>query len=266
MTFPTMSHAFAKDSRACAACVSWGGARCLSPDQTLVEVERYSLEAECRTAASQDYRRVTKAYHTCGRWAPLPQMKAHGARPSRVTGTGAAPASPATAATPVAVRAAVAATLVPEDLHCHATPVDIDKAPQALQVVYGHWHRLKQDRRFPAASEIDTAQVREAVARLCLLAPEGGEFVYRACGRAILRRLTVRPVGKRVSDCHPAEAAARFNADLKACLDRGEALCRLVRNDPMLPPGQRFIELLLPLADAAGRRAFVLAYRHVPGG
>lgn len=267
-----MSHAFAKDSRACAACVSWGGARTLASDNTLVQVERYSIEGECRTAASQDYRRITKAYHTCGRWAPLPLLKAHGARPTRTPGPSAAMAgvlaqrtSPpeASATAPSAAPAEPAA--VPEDQRCRSTPLDVDKTPPTAQVLYGHWHRLKQDRRFPAATEIDTAQVREAVARLCLLAPENGDFVYRACGRAVQRRLGMRVVCKTLADCHPPEAAERFRADVKSCLDSGEPRCHLVRNDPLLP-GNKFVELLLPLADETGTAAFVLAYRHVPGG
>lgn len=263
-----MSHAFAKDSRTCAACLSWGGARWLTAENTLVEVERYSLEAECRTAASQDYRRVTKAFHTCERWAALPLLKAHGARPTRSTGPAAAMAGvlarPGAGPLPPPAPEPAAPT-APEDARCRSTPVDIDKAPPTLQAVYGHWHRLKQERRFPAAREIDTVQVREAVSRLCLLTPDGDDFVYRSCGRAIQRRIGLRPVGKRVSDCHPHEAAVRFRDDLAACLKNGEARCLLVRNDPLLP-GLRFVELLLPLADQSGKAAFVLAYRHVPGG
>ncbi|HEY0833738.1 MAG TPA: hypothetical protein VGE72_07490, partial [Azospirillum sp.] len=85
-----MTHAFAKDSRACAACVSWGGERALSADNTLVEVPRYSVEGECRTAISQDYRKVRKSYHTCDSWSPLPLLRAHGGRTDRTPGPSAA--------------------------------------------------------------------------------------------------------------------------------------------------------------------------------
>ncbi len=78
---------------------------------------------------------------------------------------------------------------------------------------------------------------------------------------AQFREFVSRPVG----DCHPAEAAERFNADLRTCPETGEPRGLLVRDDPMLP-GARFVELLLPLSDEDGRPARVLAFRHVPGG
>ncbi|MBP2313316.1 hypothetical protein [Azospirillum soli] len=266
-----MSHAFAKDSRACAACVSWGGERAMSDDNTLVHVTRYSVEGECRTASSQDYRKVTKGYHTCAAWAPLPMLKKHGGRLDRqpVFATPAgAPASAAPAAPAVAVVAAPgAAVLEAEPPPCRSELLDIDKSQPAARVLYVYWRRVKQTRAMPLAREIDTAQIRESVSRLCLMEPvRGGEdFVYRACGRAIQRRLGQRPVPRLVSACHPPQAAERFNADLRACLEKGEPRSLLVRDDPMLP-GVRFVELLLPLAGEDGRPACVLAYRHVPGG
>ena len=273
--FP-MSHAFAKDSRACAACVSWGGERAMSDDNTLVHVTRYSVEGECRTASSQDYRKVTKGYHTCAAWAPLPMLKKHGGRPDRqpvfaTTPTPAQPAPVAVAAAPVAAAPVVAASPVvvaePEPVVCRADLLDIDKSQPAARVLYIYWRRVKQQRAMPMAHEIDTAQIRESVSRLCLMEPvRGGEdFIYRACGRALQRRLGLRPVPQLVSACHPGPAAERFNADLRACLESGEPRSLLVRDDPMLP-GVRFVELLLPLAGEDGRPACVLAYRHVPGG
>ncbi|HRQ81911.1 MAG TPA: hypothetical protein PKZ97_12420, partial [Azospirillaceae bacterium] len=85
-----MTYAFAKDSRACAVCQSWAGARELSADMTLAHVPRYSAEGECRTAVSQDYGRVTKSYHTCDCWSPMPLLRAHGARHARTPGPAAA--------------------------------------------------------------------------------------------------------------------------------------------------------------------------------
>jgi len=259
-----MAHAFAKDSRSCAACVSWSGQRSLAADNTLVEVERYSLEAECRAAASGDYRRFTKAYHTCERWAPLPLLKAHGARPSRVV----MPPSPPPAALGEAgeVRDALPAPAAMND-GARSLPIEIDKAPQPAQAVYAHWHRLKQEAGFPPARVFDPSQVRAAVPRLALLisTPDGADFVYRACGKAIARCLPGRPVGKRLGDCHPPEAAALLRADASACLGRGAPICQLIRRDP-IAPGVRFVELLLPLADENKRAAFVLLYRHLPGG
>lgn len=96
-----MTHAFAKDSRACAACVSWGGDRALSDDNTLVHVDRYSAEGECRTATSQDYRKVTRSYHTCPTWAPLPMLKKHGGRPERQPVFASRPAPALAAVKPV---------------------------------------------------------------------------------------------------------------------------------------------------------------------
>ncbi len=270
-----MSHAFAKDSRACAACVSWGGERALAADNTLVHVARYNVEGECRTAVSQDYRKITKAYHTCEAWAPLPMMKAHGARPARSPGPSAAMAG-VLAATPAgrsaAGRSAVgapapeAADADAEEI-CSAAPLDVDKAPPGARQLYVHWHRKRGQRPMPTAAEIDTAQIRDSVSRICLMAPApgGADFVYRSCGRALQRRLGFRPAGRLVAACHPEEAARRFLTDLRACLASGEARCLLVRGDPILP-GVRFVELLLPLADERGRPALVLAYRHVPGG
>ena len=262
-------HAFAKDSRACAACVSWGGARSMAPDNTLVHVTRYSVEGECRTAISQDYRKITKAYHTCSAWQALPLLRAHGGRPERIPAT-AAVAVPAMAAG-VGASAVLAAPRPaqpePEPAGCRSTPLDIDKVPPQARILYGYWHRLKQQAKaLPAASALDTAQIRECVSRLALLAPAGdGDFVYRACGRAVQRRLGLRPVTRAVSACHPAAAAERWLGDLRACLGDGEPRSLLVRDDPILP-GARFVELLLPLADESGRPAFVLAYRHLPGG
>lgn len=273
-----MSHAFAKDSRACAACTSWGGERSMAPDNTLVHVARYSVEGDCRTASSQDYRKVTKAYHTCAAWAPLAMLKAHGARPTRTPGHSAAMAGllagapagrlaepPAPAPVPVAAAPVVVAEA--PDIRCRSTPLEFDKAPPQARVLYAHWHRVKQQRGMPMAREMDTARFRDCVGRICLLERAGGgdDFVYRACGRTIQRRLDQRAVTRTLAACHPAEAAGRLRADLDACLAQGRALCHVVHNDPMVP-GARFIELLLPLADETGRPASVLAYRHVPGG
>ncbi|HYD67042.1 hypothetical protein [Azospirillum sp.] len=282
-----MTHAFAKDSRACAACVSWSGQRALAADNTLVEVPRYSVEGECRTAISQDYRKVRKSYHTCDAWSPLPLLRAHGGRTDRTPGPAAAMAAimanaPAGAAVPVppapapvapapkavAPKAAVPVLAVePEVPRCSAAPLDIDKVPPQARVLHTYWTRLKRQRPMPGAREVDTAQVRDCVARLALLEPIGGgaDFVYRACGKALAKRLGQRPVSRLVSACHPEDAAARWLDDLRACLEEGAPRSLLVRDDPILP-GQKFVELLLPLADDQGRPAFVLAYRHLPGG
>ncbi|AWK87565.1 PAS domain-containing protein [Azospirillum thermophilum] len=267
-----MSHAFAKDSRACAACISWGAERALSDDHTLVYVTRYSVEGECRTASSQDYRKVTKAYHTCPAWAPLPMLKKHGGRPDRPPTFAtpmAPPASPPQpAAKPAAPASSPSAVAEAEPPPCRADLLDVDKTPPQVRVLYAHWLRVKRKRPLPLAHEIDPAQMRESVARLCLMEPVAGgaDFVYRACGRALQRRLGRRVVTHSVTALHPAQAAARWLADLRACLESGEPRCLLVRDDPMLP-GTRFVELLLPLADVEGGPATrVLAYRHVPGG
>ncbi len=268
-----MTHAFAKDSRACAACVSWGGDRALSDDNTLVHVNRYSAEGECRTATSQDYRKVTRSYHTCPTWAPLPMLKKHGGRPERqpVFASRPAPAprpvAEAVAAAPAAPAPAPAAPPPPVPAVCRSEPLDLDQIPQIASLLYVHWRRVLRGRPMPEARDIDTAQIRECVSRLCLMEPVrgGGDFLYRACGRAVQRRIGQRAVPRPVGDCHPAEAAERFTADLRACLETGEPRALLVRDDPMLPGG-RFVELLLPLADEDGRPARVLAYRHVPGG
>ncbi|MBK1842485.1 hypothetical protein JHL17_34335 [Azospirillum sp. YIM B02556] len=276
-----MSHAFAKDSRACAACVSWGGERALSEDNTLVHVARHGVEGECRTASSQDYRRVTKGYHTCGAWAPLPMLKKHGGRIGHTpAGQGhmlvtAAASRPVTqpVSQPVPPAAAFAAAPVATPVidapppPCRADVIDAEQTPQ-VRALYTHWVRLKRKRRMPLATEIDTAQVRESVPRIALMEPtaEGGDFVYKSCGRALQRRLTGRPTTRRVTDCHPEQAAKRWLSDLHACLESGEPRCLLVRDDPMLP-GAKFVELLLPLADVEGGPATrVLVYRHVPGG
>ncbi|MBP2295125.1 PAS domain-containing protein [Azospirillum rugosum] len=283
-----MTHAFAKDSRACAACVSWGGERALSDDHTLVHVDRYSAEGECRTASSQDYRKVTRSYHTCGTWAPLPMLKKHGGRPERqpvfatpmqpppsglAAAPPAAPASASASAAAAVLTKPVPAPVVPaapapepEPVVCRSDVLDIDQTPQAARVLYVYWRRVRQQRTMPLAREMDTAQLRECVPRLCLMEPVdgGADFLYRACGRAVQRKMGRRPVPLRVSACHPADAAERFNADLRACLESGQPRSLLVRDDPMLP-GVRFVELLLPLAGDDGRPACVLAYRHVPG-
>ncbi|SMH53163.1 PAS domain-containing protein [Azospirillum agricola] len=267
-----MSHAFAKDSRACAACVSWGGDRALSGDNTLVLVARHGVEGECRTASSQDYRKVTKGYHTCATWAPLPMLKKHGGRIGHqpVTAAASRPQPPLPAATPAAPPPP-AAGAAPAEAEppppCRADPLDVEQTPQ-VRVLYTHWLRLKRRRAIPLAAEIDTAQVRETVPRTCLMEPtaDGRDFVYKSCGRALQRRLAMRPTTLRVTECHPEQAAQRWLADLRACLDSGEPRCLMVRDDPMLP-GLKFVELLLPLADVEGGRATrVLAYRHVPGG
>lgn len=265
-----MSHAFAKDSRACAACVSWGGEREVAADLTLVHVARYSVEGECRTASSQDYRRVTKAYHTCLTWAPLPMLKAHGARPARSPGPSAAMTG--LLAATAGMRAAEGGAAPPveepaaDEDACRSAPLDIDKAPPQARVLYAHWRRARGERPLPAASDLDTAQMRDAVARLCLFLPDAaGGYRYRACGRAVQRRLEVRTLARTVAECHPSAAAARLVADLDACRRTGEPLCLLVANDPILP-GQRFVELLLPLAGEGGGAGSVLAYRHLPGG
>ncbi|HYG87094.1 MAG TPA: hypothetical protein VD978_12620 [Azospirillum sp.] len=268
-------HAFAKDSRACAACVSWGGERAMAPDNTLVHVTRYSVEGECRTAISQDYRKITKAYHTCTAWSPLPMLRAHGGRPERTPGPSAAMSAMIAGGTVAAASAikpppapAAAPQPGPEPESCRSTPLDIDQVPPQARILYGYWHRLKAKRKaLPAAAELDTAQIRECVSRLSLLSPvaDGSDFIYRACGRAVQRRLGSRPVAKPVSVCHPAPAAERWLTDLRACLAEGEPKSFVVRDDPLLP-GARYVELLLPLADESGRPAFVLAYRHLPGG
>lgn len=279
-----MSHAFAKDSRACAACVSWGGERAMSDDNTLVHVARHGSEGECRTASSQDYRRITKGYHTCTAWSPLPMLKKHGGRigvghqggqpPVTAAASAPRPAGATVAASAVgafttgAGAGAAAAVLEAEPPPpCRADPLDVEQTPQ-VRVLYTHWLRLKRKRAIPLATEIDTAQVRETVPRVCLMEPtaDGLDFVYKSCGRALQRRLPMRPTTRRVTECHPEQAAQRWLADLRACLESGEPRCLMVRDDPMLP-GLRFVELLLPLADVDGGKATrVLAYRHVPGG
>jgi hypothetical protein len=150
---------------------------------------------------------------------------------------------------------------------CRAERLELDKIPPPARILYVYWHRLRQKAgALPRASEIDTAQLRDCVSRLCLMepAPGGTDFVYRACGRSLQRRMGLRPVTRRVSACHPDDAAMRLLRDLRACLAEGEAQAFLVRDDPMLP-GVRFVDLLLPLADEQGRPAMVLAYRHMPG-
>lgn len=274
-----MSHAFAKDSRACAACVSWGGERTLSEDSTLVHVTRHGVEGECRTASSQDYRRITKGYHTCTAWAPLPMLKKHGGRVGHphqpVFATPMAPpvpqqpASAKPSSTPASAVPAVPETEAPAStVPCTADVIDIDRLPPQVRIIYTHWLRLKRKRPMPLAHEIDPSQVRETVPRLCLMEPvEGGrDFLYRACGRALQRRLAQRAVPRTVTALHPEQAAQRWLSDLRLCLESGEPRCLLVRDDPMLP-GVRFVEMLLPLAEEEGGKATrVLAYRHVPGG
>jgi hypothetical protein len=273
-----MSHAFAKDSRACAACISWGGERALSEDNTLVHVARYSVEGECRTASSHDYRKITKGYHTCTAWAALPMLKKHGGLPERqlaerqsAFATAPAPAmarpepAPPPAPKPVAPPSPPAEA---EPIACRADPLDLDKVPPQARILHTHWLRLRQKRGvLPRPQDIDTAQIRECVSRLCLLEPVPGapDFTYRACGRSLQRRLGARPIARRVSECHPADAAQRLLRDLDACLAAGEPLAFLVQGDP-IQPGARFVDLLLPLADDQGRPAMLLAYRHVPGG
>ena len=44
----------------------------------------------------------------------------------------------------------------------------------------------------------------------------GEDFLYRACGRAVQRRIGQRAVPQLVSALHPDRAAERFNADLRA--------------------------------------------------
>ncbi|WP_207457291.1 hypothetical protein [Azospirillum sp. SYSU D00513] len=295
-----MSHAFAKDSRACAACISWAGERALSDDHTLVHVERYSVEGECRTASSQDYRKVTKGYHTCTAWSALPMMKKHGGLPERqppasrpepaLALAGAAPvvavqapvqapvqAMAQTVARPAPVQPAPqpvtvpvpapAPAAAPEPVICRSDRLELDRIPPAAQILHAYWLRLRQKRgALPRAAEIDTAQLRDGLPRLALLEPVPGsfDFVYRSCGRSLQRRMGLRPAARLVSACHPADAALRLQRDLRACLAEGDAQAFLVRDDPMLP-GVRFVDLLLPLADADGRPAMVLAYRHVPG-
>lgn len=289
-----MSHAFAKDSRTCAACVSWGGERALSGDNTLVHVAAFSVAGGCRTASSNDYRKITKAYHTCPAWSALPMMKKHGGRPEHhpTSSPRASQLSPATPVDPVvplpvlelaepvpvagipvasvpdmAVAPVLAAPPAPPLAGCRSELLDIDKTPPQVHLLFLHWRKLRRDRPLPMMTELDTAQIRDTITRLCLMEPvdDGDDFLYRSCGRAIQRRMGFRPVMRLVSDCHLVEAAVRFNDDLRACLDRGEPRCLLVRDDPILP-GKRFVELLLPLAGPDGRPATVLAYRHFPGG
>lgn len=313
-----MTYAFAKDSRACAVCQSWAGARELSPDMTLAHVPRYSAEGECRTAVSQDYGRVTKSYHTCDCWSPMPLLRAHGARHARTPGPAAAmegllaatPAEKRPSPSLAPIPALAVAPLAPKDpapipaqpilaqpipaqpvqpayalahaVHqphafsgrsapapepCASAPLELDRIPPVAGVLLSYWRRLAADRPAPAATEINTAHLRDSLSRLCLLAPvgDGGDFVYRACGRAVRRRLDLRPAGRRLTECHDAESAARLAADLRACLAAVRPMAALVRGDPLLP-GQKYVELLLPLTDAAGRPAMVLAWRNVPGG
>lgn len=296
-----MTHAFAKDSRACAVCNSWGGPRDFSADMTLACVERYSVEGECRTAISHDYRRVTKSYHTCEAWSPLPLLRAHGARHARTPGPSVAmenllaatpadkrplvatalPAAlpapvPVVAAAPVVVTPPPAVAAPPPSIvlpeppapeACFSTPLDPEQTPPMAIVLHNYWRRLKGERPMPAATEINTAQLRDCISRLCLFAAaaDGEDFEYRACGRAVRRRLELRPAGRRLTECHDPAAARRLAGDLRACLDDGAARAVLVRGDSLLP-GQKYVELLLPLSDRGGRPAFVLAYRNVPGG
>jgi hypothetical protein len=292
-----MTYAFAKDSRACAVCQSWAGARELSPDMTLAYVPRYSAEGECRTAVSQDYGRVTKSYHTCECWSAMLMLRAHGARHSRTPGPSAAmegllaatpgdkrpavplPAPPAPAAAPVPPVSPAAARAAhplpapappppapPVEL-CDSTLLDFDKIPPTALVLLNYWRRLKGDRAMPAATEINTAALRDTLTKLSLFAPaaDGQGFEYRACGRAVRRRLEVRPAGRQLTECHDADSAARLTADLRACLTDGAARAVLVRGDKLLP-GQKFVELFLPLSDSRGAPALVLAWRNVPGG
>lgn len=281
-----MTYAFAKDSRACAVCQSWAGQRELSPDMTLAYVPRYSAEGECRTAVSQDYGRVTKSYHTCECWSAMLMLRAHGARHSRTPGPSAAmegllaatpgdkraappppaPPSPSVSAAPARAAAPPLAPIPPVEL-CDSTPLDFDKVPPTALVLLNYWRRLKGDRALPAAAEINTAALRDTLTKLSLFAPaaDGQGFEYRACGRAVRRRLEIRPAGRRVEECHDPDSAARLNADLRACLADSAARAVLVRGDKLLP-GQKFVELFLPLSDPRGAPAFVLAWRNVPGG
>lgn len=278
---------------------------------TLAHVPRYSAEGECRTAVSQDYGRVTKSYHTCDCWSPMPLLRAHGARHARTPGPAAAmegllaatpaekrpspsPApsqAPSQAPTPAVapkdpapipaqpVQPAYAQTHAAHQPHavpgrsaptpepCASAPLELDRIPPVAGVLLSYWRRVAGDRPAPMATEINTAHLRDSLSRLCLLAPvgDGGDFVYRACGRAVRRRLDLRPAGRRLTECHDADSAARLAADLRACLNAVRPMAALVRSDPLLP-GQKYVELLLPLTDAAGRPAMVLAWRNVPGG
>jgi hypothetical protein len=150
---------------------------------------------------------------------------------------------------------------------CRSETIDIDKTPPSVRHLHVYWRRLRGTGRMPPASVVDTGHVRDCVPRLCLLEPAGGggDFVYRACGRAIQRELGLRPVGHLVTACLPPVAAERWLADLNACLAAGDARCLLVRDDPTMA-GQRYTELLLPLADDHGVGRYVLAFRHLSGG
>lgn len=117
----------------------------------------------------------------------------------------------------------------------------------------------------PAARDLETPQLRDAVSRLCLLRLSGGDFVYLTRGRAIAKRVTVRAARETLAECHGPVEAERLRAELRACLETGEPRCLLVRDDP-IQPGGRFAELYLPLADETGAAAMVLLYRHLPGG
>jgi len=264
-----MSHAFTKDSRACAACVSWAGTRALSADNTLVEVAGYQAEGACRSPVSPDYRQVKRAGHTCPVWASMPTLKAHGAMPNNVRSV-AAPArtptvpgvSPVPVPPPVVVQPArpVAPQTAPT-----STPLDVDHAPLPAQALHGYWRRSRHDRRIPAARDIETPLVRDAVARLCLLRRSGDDFIYLACGRAVAKRMTRRPIRETLAGCHAPVEAERLRAESSACLATGEPRCLMVRDDPILP-GARFAELYLPLLDETDVASLVLVYRHLPGG
>ena len=123
-----------------------------------------------------------------------------------------------------------------------------------LKVLYDYWERLRGNRRFPLAAEVDAVDMREALGHIMLLdVIDGGQdFRYRVYGTKIADRSGFDMTGKRTSEVR-TDGYVRdfFLAIYRAVLLRGEPVFTNHAAPPRITAAT-WNRLILPLADDSG--------------
>jgi len=247
-----MSEGFAKDSKACAACIAWNGERTLSHSNTLAAVLSRQTPGECRAPASPNYRKVTRAFFTCSSWAPMAMLRSHGGLPEM------APRAHATAAPPPVAEPA-------EQTHYRSRLYPLDRSPAPVAALYEYWLRRKGERALPDRRLIRPWELKGYLGWLSLIeaAPGGRVLVWRMLGSRMASWLPLNPVGRSLHDIGNPELSRHLHQDLVSCLESGRPECLLVQTDLFASP-ESYFQLALPLAESehSTRATFLCLYTH----
>ncbi|MBI1206115.1 MAG: PAS domain-containing protein [Azospirillum sp.] len=277
---PAMAEGFAKDSRACAACISWTGERTLSHACTLATVNTRQQPGNCRAPNSPNYRKSTRAFHTCAAWAVMEMLRAHGGRPDLpVRGGPERPASDRGVPERVIVERRVSSdsgrsptsgpskAAPPAELpRFQSRRFPLERCPEPMRALLDYWQAKAGGRQIPDRRRILPWEIRHLLGRLSLVEAgrNGGAFVFRLYGSQLSGPFGISPTGRRHTEIFGPETAGLFDAEWSACLRAQEPRCNRISTDLF---GMRlsYLELLLPLgeSDPALPAHLLCSYTHL---